>query len=300
MGVIKNNDKMYFPLVSPVGVSNGNYLLVASNDGKNVICIKDEKLSWEREFDYSIKNININKAGYATIIGSNNMYKSIITVISDYGEELFNIYVSSNIVIKAEVSPDCKKLAIIEVNTSKPIVESVVRLLDINNTIKDPDRSVEKEYTRNKLIVNMKYKSDGTLVTQYSDKIISYNLKEATELVDINENVEFVDINSDKNIIFVEKEEKKNNRDKKDKYKIKVYNTKGKQKGVYIIGESLPKNIIVSDNVMVLNLGQELRILSTNGREKKKYISTKEIRDVILSDDIACILYKSKISLMQI
>ncbi len=50
-------------------------------------------------------------------------------------------------------------------------------------------------------------------------------------------------------------------------------------------------------NNIALNLGSSIDFINTNGWLVKKYISEKEIKDIVLAEQIAGIVYKDKIEI---
>ena len=53
------------------------------------------------------------------------------------------------------------------------------------------------------------------------------------------------------------------------------------------------------DNKIALNLGSEIHFIDTNGWLIKKYTSEKEIRKIVITDDIACIVYRDKLEIVK-
>lgn len=295
-GMLKTEDIMSFSVSNPIFKTNDKYALIASKMGNKIVCVKGDKLNWEKKLDYNITNISINKKGYAVVIGTNSMYKSIITVISNYGEEIFNIYFATNTVVDAEVSPDNKQLAVAEINYSKPIIESMVKIISMDNARVKPDDSVIKTYSRNSLLVNIKFKPKNIIMAHYKDKVFCYDTKEEKEIYNIDNDVQFLDIESDKNFVVIKKAE---NKAFKNKYNLIVFNEKGKQKALCVIGDYVPKTLKLASNMIGINLGQEAKILTIDGRERKNYNSKKEIKEIYLSDSLTIIAHKDLLYLLE-
>ncbi len=294
---ININEGLNISMANPIAKTNEKNLVLVEKKGKKVYLINDGKIKWDRELDFNINSANVNVNGYVAVTGSNSMYKSIVAVISNEGDELFIIYISSNIVVDAEISNDNKLLAIAEVNYSKPIVESMIKYISVDKAIKEPSKSIIKTYKENKLVVDIKFKSKDMLLVQYSREIFKYNKEEEKKIYDIPENTQFIEIGGNKNIIVLEQVSEGFF---SGEYQITIVNDQGKEKGIYKIGKFVPKELKVSNNNIAVNLGQEAVILSIDGWEKKKYDSDKEIREVILSDKICAILYKNSFNIMEI
>ena len=50
-------------------------------------------------------------------------------------------------------------------------------------------------------------------------------------------------------------------------------------------------------NKIALNLGSSVEYINTNGWIVKKYISEKEVKDIVLSENIVGIVYKDKVEI---
>ena len=291
------NDIINISMANPISKSNDKYLAMAEKKGKKILLMNDNKLIWDRELDFNINNINVNSNGYVVAMGSNSMYKSIVAVISNVGDELFIIYISKNIVVDAEVSSDNKLLAIAEVNYSKPIVESMIKYISTEKAVKDPSNSILKTYTKNELIIDIKFKNKEMLLAQFSRSISRYTKEEEKEIYKIPDTTQFIDISANKNIVVLEQV--------KDgmfigEYQLTILTDQGRSKAIYKIGKFVPKELKVANTNIAVNLGQEVVILSIDGWEKKKYNSNKDIREVILSDKVCAILYKNSFNIVEI
>ncbi len=291
------SEKLNIPMATPIIKTNGKHLVLVEKKGKKVFLINDNKTIWSRELDFNINNVNVNQNGFVVVTGSNNIYKSIVAVISNEGEELFITYISSNVVVDAEISNDNKILAIAEVNYSKPIVESIIKYISIEKAISDPNQSTIQVYKQNKLIINIAFKSKDILLAHYSREIYKYTKDKEEKIYDVSENTQYIDINSGKNIVVLEQV--------KDgvfsgEYQLTIVNDSGRVKAMYKTGKFVPKELKLSKSYIAINLGQEAVILTIDGWEKKKYDSNKEIREIILSDKVGVILYKNSFHIIDI
>ena len=71
------------------------------------------------------------------------------------------------------------------------------------------------------------------------------------------------------------------------------------QFGLYKVGGT-PKEITTYQDVIAINLGTEVHFIHVNGWLIKKYTSSKEVKDVVLSSNLAGIIYKDKIELVNL
>lgn len=75
-----------------------------------------------------------------------------------------------------------------------------------------------------------------------------------------------------------------------------IKNTINQKENIYT-AEGVIKDIKTSGNNIALNLGSQIDFINTNGWLVKKYISEKEIKDIVISEKVAGIVYKDKIEI---
>ena len=105
----------------------------------------------------------------------------------------------------------------------------------------------------------------------------------------------YVDVNISSGFVRVDKEESSVF---KSDYRLKINGADNSEK-VYIIEGSL-KSLKAKNDLIALNLGKEVQFVDKNGWLKKKFVSSKEIKDVLISSQIAAIVYKDKISIINL
>lgn len=71
------------------------------------------------------------------------------------------------------------------------------------------------------------------------------------------------------------------------------------KENVYTI-KSIIKEIYTHSDNIALNIGSEVHFINTNGWLIKKYVSEQEIKNIVISDKIAGIIYKNKIDIINI
>ena len=64
--------------------------------------------------------------------------------------------------------------------------------------------------------------------------------------------------------------------------------------------DGVVKELYCSNNKIALNLGSEVHFIDSNGWLIKKYSSAKEIRKIVITDDIAGIVYRDKIEIIKL
>ena len=63
---------------------------------------------------------------------------------------------------------------------------------------------------------------------------------------------------------------------------------------------SVAKEIYTKGNIIALNLGAEVEFISTYGMLVKRYVSSQEITNLVVSDNIAGIIYRDKIEIINL
>ncbi|MDE5830823.1 MAG: hypothetical protein K2H53_04065, partial [Clostridia bacterium] len=183
---------------NPIYDTNHNYLVIAENNGQKIYLISDTRVLWENKVEGNITKINVSRNGNVSVIITGTSHKSIIVTFDKNGKELFKTYLASSIAVDTDISIDGKYLAIAEINTSGTLIESKVRVIDMEKAISgEGENSVIFRYNAddNKMITNIKYQERGQLVCMYTDSIhMIYNDKD-TSLLEFASNTKIADIN---------------------------------------------------------------------------------------------------------
>ena len=64
--------------------------------------------------------------------------------------------------------------------------------------------------------------------------------------------------------------------------------------------EGIAKSVASHDNIIAVNLGSEVHFINTNGWLVKRYISSQEVRNIVICDGLAGIIYRDKIELVNL
>ena len=76
--------------------------------------------------------------------------------------------------------------------------------------------------------------------------------------------------------------------------------TANKSESLYILDSDLPKMVVVGGNNVALNFGNEIRIVNSKGWLVKKYKSNNQIKNLVIGDSIAGVIYKNKIEIIEL
>jgi len=277
----------------------GNFFVIAEKSGQKIYLISNKNIVWEKDIEGNISNVYVNKNGYVAVSVSGTTYKTIVTLYNQDGAELFKSYSANTHIVDIAISPDNKYLALAEANLSGAIIESTVKILDINNVIakKENDTYYQSETPSNDLIINIDYTKTNALSCIYDghiDYIDNTTLQEITNTK--SSNILFADLNN--KIIQIEK---KSEGLFDSSYELQIINTDIEpfEKKYYGLDKE-PKSIKVFKNVIAINLGKEALFINNNTWLIKQYTSSQEIRDISISNDLAIIIYKNKAEIISL
>jgi len=293
--VSKEND---INITSPIFSSNNKFLAIAQNGGNNLYLVSGTNILWQKTVDGNISKINVNKNGYVCVIVSGTSYKSVVVILDSKGKELFKTYLSSNIAIDATISNDNKYLSIAEIDYSGSIIKSMVKNISIEKAKTDPTNSVIYNYelAENLLLTNIKYQDKNKLICMCNDGIYLFDISDLSDkrILEYN-NFEFIDINLKNNLVYTSNKTFGFN----NTVYINVFNINNEAINTYEFNGSI-KSILGINEKIAINTGSEVHFIGLNGWLIKKYESYNEINNIILSDNIAGIVYKDRIEIVEI
>lgn len=280
---------------NPITDSNGRFLMIAEKDSSKTYLIEDNTIKWEKDLEGNITRISVNANGYSSVVLSGTAYKSVVILFDGSGNEVFRNYLASTIAVDTAISDDNKYLSIAEVNTSGTLIQSNIKIISIEKA--------QEEHTynapSNSLILDIKYQNKTKLVCAYDDEIHVIKDNQDTKIADIDttkEKITFSSIELNNHIV-------KNTEENAGLFStttvVKIINSTSQKENTYKL-EGVIKELYCSNNKIALNLGSEIHFIDTNGWLIKKYTSAKEIRKIVMTDDIAGIVYRDKIEIVKL
>ena len=283
---------------TPITYSNGRYFMIAQQDSSKAYLIRDNEIVWEKDLEGNISRVSVNSAGYSSIILTGTAYKTVIVVFDNQGNELFK-YMSSTITVDSAISEDNQYLSFAEVNISGTFVQYNIKTLSIEKAKTSPNEANVFTYNAdsNSLILNIKYQNNNKLVCMYDDSVHVIKNNEDTKVADINSSgMTFYSIELNNHLVGTV-ESTSGLLDTQTSVQIinmdnqiqSTYNFNGVTKELYSYG-----------NKIALNLGSEVHFIETNGWLIKKYTSSQEIRKIVITDEIAGIVYRDKIEIVNL
>lgn len=292
--IVSKND---INITSPMMQANGKYLIIAENGGKKFCVVYENQILWQESVEGSISKININSNGYVSLIVTNTTYKSLVLVYNPSGKELFRTYVSATYALCTDISNNNRYLAIGEVDYSGTIIKSKVKIISMDLAKNDAENAIVNRYESEpgEIITDLKYQIGDNVYCKFSNYIQKVNNNSNERILDFTDKMLFVDIKLKNSVVIFEKQSSSL---LTVDYQVKIINLSTKKETVYFQDLSLINSLKTSRENIGLNFVTSVQILKKNGWLSKRYITGKEIKDIVISDDIAGIVYKDKIEII--
>ena len=293
------NSEIEVNISKPVTSSNGKYMALAEQNGSKIYLISGNSILWQKDVEGKISRVNVNKNGYVSVIITNTTYKSVVVSYTQDGKELFKTFLSSTYAICSDISNNNKYLAIGEVDYSGTIVKSNVKIISISLAQTDPEKSVINKYesSNGEIVSNIKYHDKDYAICMFNKYIQKVGTSSNERFLDFDNNSLFIDINLKDSVAIVKKQ---SSGLFSYEYEMQIKATEGSAENLYILDSSVPKDILVSGNILGIDLGTEAQIINFKGILLKKYKSNQEIKGLAVGDSIAGIVYKDKIELINL
>lgn len=80
---------------------------------------------------------------------------------------------------------------------------------------------------------------------------------------------------------------------------VSIINTDNRTSKEYVVN-AVTKEIYTHGNIIALNLGTEIEFINTDGWLVKRYIAKQEITNIVMSDNIAGIIYRDRIEIVNL
>ena len=153
--------------------SNGKYLAVAEKNKQKLYLISETKKLWEINSDEAISRVSVNENGYVSIVCSGTTYKSIIVVYNQSGDQMFKTYIPKSTVVDSTISSDNRYLSYVEIDTSKTLIQSVVKTISMKDAANSSDSTNIYTYNMptNEMVINIKYQGSKNLVCISNSRI---------------------------------------------------------------------------------------------------------------------------------
>ncbi len=295
----KSTASLDINISTPAFTANGKYLAVAEKGKQKIYLISGTKTKWSNDIEGTISKVSVNENGYVSVICSGTTYKSVIIVFDQNGNQLIKSYIPSNSVIDSAVSSDNKYLSFAEIDTSGTLIKSTVKTIAVNDSNNSSEITpiYTYEMDTNLLITNLRYHGSKNLICMCNAGIYLLsdgNTQMLMNFEEENKNYTFAGIDLINNIYEIEEV---SDGIANQSSQIKIINTGTKKVNNYSINSIAKSTSSAGDNIAI-NLGTDIYFINTKGWLKKKYSANEEIRNIIVSDRIAAIVFRDKIEIL--
>ena len=293
----KQEYELEVEITNPIVDTNNRFLLIAEKEKQKIYLIEGNSIKWEKELEGNISRVSVNKNGYVSVILTGTTYKSIVQTIDASGNKMFKTYLSSNLAVDSDISNDNKYLSFAEISTNGTILQSMIKTVAIQE--EQETRTISSLTSPSEgIILNLKYQDGNRLVCMYDNSI--HVIQNGTDevLLDINEQkqkVTFADAElTNYAYRIIEKSSLLNTQSS-----VEIINTSTKKINTYEL-EGTVKEVYAYNEKIALNIGSEVHFIGINGWLNKKYISTQEVRNIVIANNFAGIVYRDKIEIVEL
>lgn len=293
----KEEYKLNINVSNPMYTSAGEYLAIADSYKQKVYLISGKNIIWDTEIDGNISEIYVNKDGYVVIVIVNTSYKTVVALYDPNGKELFKKYLAVANVIDVQISQDSEYLAIAQIDTSGIIIQSKVEIISIEKAQKNGKEAIWYTHNSNQgdAILSIKYNNKNYLTCMYDNSIYIIKNNGEEKIIELDTKKDIYASVKTKNCIFKIQEDY--TEDFKNISKITIKSILNKGEHTYLIDSAI-KDVIVYEDILGINVGAEAYFLNTSGNLVKKYVSNREIQNIVLTDYIAGIIYRDSIKII--
>jgi len=272
----------------------GNYLLLADAEGSNVYLIHNGNLQWKKTIDGQTSQVCVTEKGAVGISMSGTTYKSVIIMYGITGQELFRSYLASATVTDLDISNDGKYLSYVEISTSGLSVVSMVKTISVDKAKQSSSESILYTYSSQSNELVLKIKQNGSKVVEFKDTgIFVCDKGEENKILEIPTNSGFADIDLNGYAYkLVENIDGENS-------ELTVQNVNTTAASIYTISEAVI-SMYCSKSMIAINIGNEVLFVNARAWPSKKYVTDKNISDIVMGDQIAAIIYKDSVSIVKL
>lgn len=292
----KQTGNIEMTLSKPIADSEDKYLTLADYGLQKVCLIKSNSLVWQKDIEGKISRVSVNKQGYVAVSVTGTTYESIVMLFNENGDLLFSKYLSTY-VIDVDISDDSKYIAIAEVDNSTILPVTKIEMVSVGLASTSSENATINTYEAesNKLLTGMNFQSKNVLVCSFEDYVLKMTDSSSDRLYEFSDLTAYLEVDSRKGFVRIDKEESSVF---KSDYRLKITNENNSEK-VYIIEGSI-KSLVCKDNKIALNLGKEVQFIDNNGWLVKNFIGNQEVKSVLVSNKIGIIVFKDKISIVNL
>lgn len=284
---------------NPITSTSDRYILIAEKEKQKAYLISNSKIIWEKNIEGTISRVSVNNNGYSSIIVSGTTYKSVIITYDNTGKEIFKTYLSTTIATNVTISNDNKYMSFAEVDTAGTLIQYKIKTVDIESAKQLPDKAIIQEYQMDldQLLVNIEYQDKNKLVAMCNDGVWNLNNGKKDKIVDYNTNLSKITFSGIELDSYVFRIEEIIYGPLNQASNVEITNTINQKTNLYTLN-GVAKEVYSKDDIIAINIGTEVYFIRTNGWLVKKYISSQEVKSIVVSGNIAGIIYRDKIEFL--
>ena len=289
----KEEWKQELALNNPIIDVSGNWTIVSEYGGKGISVFSGRNLAWTSQIDGEIMGVSINPSGWATAVFSQKGYRAVVRIFKPDGGQAFASYFVSTYVISAEVSPDNKKVAVAELDTSGIQTASGIKFISMNGEVLSGIRE------ENCMIGSMRYINNDTVTAVTDTSIILAGSTGTRKIISDfkGEKIEAVTTDADE---YAVKAVKISSGVFTTESRLDILTRDGGKKAEYSL-KGIVNDMDASDKIIAVNLGSEVHFVTPTGRLKKIYDPTSEVRGIRLlgNTSFAAALFGDRIEIIK-
>ena len=122
----------YKSAFSPILHIKGNYAVLSDTTSTEFTVLKGDNLKYEIKAPQNVKSVSVNSKGYTTIITGETGYKSLVIVYNNKGIEKYRWYSDEGYAVDAQLSDNCKLLAVASIKMDGNKLITVVEQYKLN------------------------------------------------------------------------------------------------------------------------------------------------------------------------
>ncbi len=297
LGGLENSVDM--EISNPIFATANRFLAVAESEGQRVYVTDGKNILWQTSIEGNISQIHINKNGYTAIVITETTHKTVVQVHDNEGNELFKQFLSNTRITDVDISNDNQFLAMAEIDTASTILKSDIKILSIEKaatgTMENGESVLDLE--TDELLIDLEYTTNNELICMYTDSVRKVS-GDTNEIIKdfLDRKVTYQTIFVQDTVVYIE--EKSSGLFTADSY-IYLYDVKDSKEKEYII-EEVANDLVVSNDIIAVNLGTEIEFINSSGGLVKRYLSSKEITNITFSRNIAAVVYTDKIEIINL
>ena len=275
------------------------YFAIAEKDGQSFGLILDKTYLWDEKIEGQILQIYVNQHGYVAVVSKDITHKSILSYYNPEGKKLFTRYFFTTQIVDASISKDNKYIAVGEIDTSGTIVQSNIIVISTENAQNNPDKTITYTYKlpEGDLLASVKYQEKDQICFSDDKGLKVIKNEQCTEIINTqNEKISFIANDLKNQAVYVEEERLGL---LKTEIHIHILDTFSNKEITYNLTE-IAKEIYTNDNIIAINTGTEVYFINSSGWLIKKYTERQEITNIKFSNDLATLVYKDKIIIIDL